>query len=97
MKKKEQLLLINRICDEFESRLRSGAQADIEEALASARLEFDDRVFIDKLLFELIVLRFVYCEDSDSTAALLKSGYPEYGDVIEFAKQQLSGQCAGEK
>ncbi len=90
MKNKDQLLLINRICDEFEAKLQSGVVADIEQALDSAKANEDSQNLVEDLLPELIALQIVYSANRDSTAKSLKAIYPAHAASIEQAKSEPS-------
>ena len=89
MKKKDRLLTINRICDDFESKLRVGAEVNTDEVLQGAIADFNE-LPIAELLPELIELQIVYSNDRRITADALKSKYPEYKTRIESALQQAS-------
>ena len=90
MNKTEQLLLINRICDEFESNLKMGLPADIDQVLDSVRGESTSEYVVEELFVELVTLQLAYSDDPDSTVMELKSKYPERSSVIEFVKSQSS-------
>ena len=85
MQKKDQLLLINEICDGFESQLKAEKPVDIGSTLAVAKSRYDSPDFLDSLLAELITLQIVYSRDRESTAAELKSEFPNQLNAIEQA------------
>ena len=78
MQKKDQLLLINRICDEFEAKLQLDSSTDIKRTLESTSTELVDQGLVKNLLVELISLKIAYSENRDATAKSLKERYPEY-------------------
>ena len=90
MQKKDQLLLINRICDEFEAKLQLDSSTDIKRTLESTSTELVDQGLVKNLLVELISLKIAYSENRDATAKSLKERYPEYVVPIENAISQPS-------
>ena len=90
MQKKDQLLLINRICDEFEAKLQLDSSTDIKRTLESTSTELVDQGLVKNLLVELISLKIAYSENRDATAKSLKERYPEYVIPIENAISQPS-------
>jgi serine/threonine protein kinase len=90
MKKKERLLLINKVCDEFENQLKAGKSAAINEALESARANCSEPEFIDSLLNELIALQMFYSSDRKALAQSLREQYPDRGSLVAEALNQPS-------
>ena len=90
MVKKDLLLLVDRICDEFEASLRSGTPTNIDQVLASAKSEREEVEFLDSLLSELIALEVAYSDDRSVAAEALRSKYPDHTQAIEFAIEQPS-------
>ena len=90
MTKIDQLLLIDRICDEFEAKLQSGADIDVKDVLDSAELQSHDQELLDQLFPELIALQITYSENRVAAAKNLKSKYPEKSGEIESAVHQRS-------
>lgn len=85
MKKTEHLLLINRICDEFEAKLKLDAGSEIAAHLQSIEGSSQDSEFYDYLLIELVALKIDYSEDRQATADLLRSRYPHHEEQIQNA------------
>ena len=90
MEKTEQLLLVDSICDDFESNLKLGAGSEIAAHLESAKRYSEDSGFLDFLLSELIALKIVYSMDRQATADSLRSEYPHQREQIENAIGQRS-------
>lgn len=90
MVNKKYILLVNRICDEFESSLKTGTSSDIEQMLVAAKLENHEPEFLDSLLPELIALKIAYSDDRQATAKTLRLKYPNRSHAIEFAIEQPS-------
>lgn len=88
MKKIDQLIWINRVCDVFEADLKSGGGISIEEMLSADYVQVHGVEFVDALLAELIALEIVYSADRASKAELLKSKFPGLVDEIESAIRQ---------
>ena len=74
MDSKDKILLINRICDEFESELKLGRSPEIEAYLESS--VYKEQEFLESLVLELIELKILYSPNRDETAELLRSKFP---------------------
>ena len=90
MTNKDQLFLIDRFCDEFESNLQQGSAVNIEQVLDTAKQEAGDPKIAEVLFPELIALQILYSEDRDAEAEILKSKFPERSIEIESAGDQCS-------
>lgn len=90
MSDKDRILLVNRICDEYESLLQTGEVTQIEEAVESVESTYKDPDLVAVLLPELIALWIFYSGDRDATAAELKSKFPQQSGHIHRAVSQPS-------
>ena len=89
MLKPERMLLINRICDDFESQLIGGGDCSIETTLESARSDSDHPEFLKDLLKELIALKLIHAQRPEEEAAEIKSLYPGQKNNIDQLLQSL--------
>jgi serine/threonine protein kinase/lipopolysaccharide biosynthesis regulator YciM len=83
-KKLDQIFLVCRICDEFETQLNSGDQADIESVIEAVRDRLSPQG-VDSLRADLINLRLRYSENREKVAKDLKTEYPQLSQQIELA------------
>ena len=90
MKEVDQVLLINRVCDEFESKLKTGEEALLESFVESAAREFKDEELVQSLLSELIALEILYGDDKEAVANSLRSRFPKQAKQIKEALKEGS-------
>ena len=83
MQEHERIILVNRICDDFESRLIGGVPCDIETTLESARSDSDAPEFLRELLGELIALKLNHAQQPEAEAAKIKSLFPGQKNRID--------------
>ena len=89
MLKSERMLLINRICDDFESQLIGGLPCNIETTLESARSDSDHPEFLRDLLGELIALKLIHATRPEEEAAEIKSLFPGQKNKIDQLLKSL--------
>jgi serine/threonine protein kinase len=100
MKKKDLLVLLNQVCDDFESELKSGnTNIEVGKAVESATRTCDSQEFLDALLPELISLKIAYSDDQHEEADSLRSKFPEHASIIAnaLADPSLQGTFRSEK
>ena len=90
MQKRERILLINRVCEQFESKLKSGSPDDLEQVLEATAKDHPDPDLRDALLAELIALEIFYSDDRDALAASLAARFPDQSANIQNALNQPS-------
>ena len=90
MKEVDQVLLINRVCDEFESKLKTGEEALLESFVESAAREFKDEELVQSLLSELIALDILYGDDKKAVANSLRSRFLKQANQIKEALKEGS-------
>lgn len=83
MLKHERMVLVNRVCDDFESRLVGGEPCNIETTLERARNESEHPEFLQELLVELIALKLIHATQPEQEAAQMKSLFPRQKDKID--------------
>jgi len=90
MNKIDQILLVDRICDDFEAKLKSGDDVNVEQMLDPLRNSDADKELSQSLLVELIALEILYSDDRTATANSLRSRFPNFICEIEDALEQPS-------
>ena len=90
MTEPDQLLRINQICDDVESRLQRGDAVVIEEVLASAAQQNVVDRASEYLLVELLALKIEYAENRDDAAASLAKKHPRHVEQISQFRAEPS-------
>ena len=85
MKAVDRALLVNRVCDEFEAKLKSGEKVLLDGFVQSVENEFKDEALVESLLSELIALEIGYSENREAAADSLRSRYPQQAKQIKEA------------
>ena len=87
----QHIVLIKRICDDFESQLIGGVSCDIETTLESARTDSSHPEFLRELLGELIALKLAHAQQPETEAAKIKSLFPgQKTRIDQLLKEFLS-------
>ena len=89
MLKPERMLLINRICDDFETQLIGGVACNIETTLESARIDSDHPDFLKDLLVELIALKLIHAAKPEEEAEEIKFLFPGQKNRIDQLLKSL--------
>ena len=84
MQKQDRLILINKICDRFESELIGGGRGSIQASLELAKKDLDHPEFLDEVLDELITLKITYAQHPEDETAEIKASFPGLEDKIDL-------------
>lgn len=90
MLKHDRMILINRICDDFESQLVDGSPCSIETTLDLAKTDSDNPEFLRELLAELIELKLIHAHQPDKVAAEIKALFPGQRNKVDQLLKELS-------
>ena len=89
MKNKNDLLIVNSICDQFEAKLKDNEETSIDLFLESSDVQIGNDL-LKQLLPELIALKIIYSDDRNAAADRLLAKFPKQKSDIEIARHEKS-------